>query len=119
MKSKRTALLKKIFAGRDLNADAAALAMDVLILRGLTGDKTAETALPTLTAVTAAAMGKLTGADPREIMLAQMEDDLTNAGVVLKNDVLKDAPVKAAKPAKVKPAGSRSPFGGRSSFKLD
>lgn len=131
MKSKRTALLKKIFAGRNLVKDATDLGIDLAILLELVGDPSvkAKTNTPIhLTADAAVRIGKLLSVNPRDILSAQTDDELlslgiASVGVVVTSEVSPaTAPVKEVKvkkPAKAKPAGSRSPFGGRSSFILD
>lgn len=112
MTSKRTALMATIFAGRDLDKDAAELALNVDVIHGLI----AGTGPIQLTVANAVAIGKLTQSDPRAIMLAQLDDRLEEAGVPVDTPA---KPVKAKKAAEATPAGSRSPFGGRRSFNLD
>lgn len=125
MKSKRTALLKKIFAGRNLVSDAQALGMDIAVLQDLIGVAPVEPApaYTPITISTAVAIGKLTGTSPRTIMAAQLDDELLSAGLeALALDVTSEAAAPARTPKKKTgsvPAGSRSPFGGRTSFTLD
>lgn len=123
MTSKRTALLKKIFVGRDITTDAISLDMEPAILSSLVGKGKNIGGLVILTR-TAVAIGKLTGADPRAILMAQMEDELLEAGVLpptkLPADVAKSesaAPFSTPDPSKK--ISSRSPFGKRYSFTLD
>lgn len=122
MKSKRTALLKKIFAGRDLEADAKALGINLVILNAMVGKGSTTIGAP-IPAATAVAIGKLTGTSPRAILAAQTDDELLELGVASLESGVGEVKAEPAIPAKrqrkAKPAGSRSPFGGRSSFKLD
>jgi hypothetical protein len=124
--SKRTEYLKALFAGRNLAQDATALNIDLSYLQVLTGDPTliveGTVIIDKIETPLAAAMGKLTSSDPRNILLAQAEDELdaTGAGYARDKKLEVGKPVKVKeKKVKAQPAGARGAFGGVSRFKLD